>query len=220
MAIEESGSGVYSIGAVARMLGVPQATLRTWEERYSVVRPERSPGGHRLYSREQVEQLRFVAKSVQEGVPPADAHRLLTARLAEEGPLSLTEPQGEVQLLILLAERDPYSAEFADYFLRTEGYEVVTVLDVDEAEAQFAERAPDVAIVDLLISGGRGFELCRRLKQQNSSPILAISTLESRDQALDGGADAFMQKPLDPLVLISTVRDLLQTSAYLRPTES
>ncbi len=220
MAIEESGSGVYSIGAVARMLGIPQATLRTWEERYSAVRPERSPGGHRLYSREQVEQLRFVAKNVQEGVPPADAHRLLTARLAEGGRLSLIEPRGEVQLLILLAERDPYSAEFADYFLRTEGYEVVTVLDVDEAEAQLAERSPDVAIVDLLMSGGGGLELCRRLKQRKSSPILAISALESRDEALDGGADAFLQKPLDPLVLISTVRDLLQTSAYLQARQT
>ncbi len=220
MAIEETRGGVYSIGAVARMLGVPQATLRTWEERYSVVRPERSLGGHRLYSREQVEQLRFVARSVQEGVPPADAHRLLTARLEEGGPLSLTEPRGEVQLLILLAERDPYAAEFADYFLRTEGYDVVIALDADEAEAQFAERAPDVAVVDLLISGGRGFELCRRLKQRSGSRILAISALESRDEALDSGADAFLQKPLDPLVLISTIRDLLQTSAYLRTRQT
>ncbi len=220
MAIEESGGGVYSIGAVARMLGVPQATLRTWEERYSVVRPERSPGGHRLYSREQVEHLRFIVKKVGEGVPPADAHRLLTARLAEGDRLSLTEPRGEVQLLILLAERDPYSAEFADYFLRTEGYEILTVLDIDEAESQFAERSPDVAIVDLLMSGGRGFELCQRLKQRSSSPILAISVLESRDKALDGGADAFLQKPLDPLLLISMVKDLLRTSAYLRERET
>lgn len=215
MAIEESGSGVYSIGAVARMLGVPQATLRTWEERYSVVRPERSSGGHRLYSREQVEQLRFVAKNVEEGVPPGDAHRLLTARLTETDRPLLTEPRGEVQLLILLAERDPFSAEFADYFLRTEGYEVLTVLDIDEAEEKFAERSPDVAIVDLLMSGGRGFELCRRIKQRGNSPILAISALESRDEALDSGADAFLQKPLDPLVLISTVKDLLRMSAYL-----
>jgi DNA-binding transcriptional MerR regulator len=46
---------VYSIGAVARMLGIPPATLRTWEERYGLPVPERSPGGHRLYSRDQTE---------------------------------------------------------------------------------------------------------------------------------------------------------------------
>ena len=46
---------VYSIGAVARMLDIPPATLRTWEERYGLPTPERSPGGHRLYSRDQTE---------------------------------------------------------------------------------------------------------------------------------------------------------------------
>ena len=56
--------GVYSIGAVARMLEIPAATIRNWEERYVTIVPERSPGGHRLYSREQVEQLRFIAAQV------------------------------------------------------------------------------------------------------------------------------------------------------------
>src|SRR4029077_15614912 len=70
--------GVYSIGAVARvleipgrtvpkrggarMLEIPVATIRNWEERYATILPERSPGGHRLYSRDHVEQLRFVAE--------------------------------------------------------------------------------------------------------------------------------------------------------------
>ena len=51
--------GVYSIGAVAQMLGIAVATIRNWEERYATIVPERSPGGHRLYSRDDVEQLRF-----------------------------------------------------------------------------------------------------------------------------------------------------------------
>src|SRR3954454_10520398 len=69
--------GVYSIGAVARMLGVPAATIRNWEERYAAVVPERSEGGHRLYSRDQVDELRFVAAEVSGGLSAADAHRLL-----------------------------------------------------------------------------------------------------------------------------------------------
>ena len=62
----ESGGnrGVYSIGAVARMLGVPAATIRNGEERYATVVPERSEGGHRLYSRDQVDDLRFLATEV------------------------------------------------------------------------------------------------------------------------------------------------------------
>lgn len=198
------------------MLGVPTATLRTWEERYSVVAPERSPGGHRLYSREQVEQLRFVVGHVEEGMPPADAHRLLAERLTERKRGPFTDPVSDVRLLILLAERDPYAAEFADYFLKTEGYETLAVLDAEEAKARFEERSPNLAIVDLLMSGGNGYNLCRALKEQANTPILAVSTLESREEAMDCGADAFLQKPLDPLQLVSTVKDLLGASAYLR----
>jgi len=213
---EATGDGIYSIGAVAGMLGIRTVTLRNWEDRYGLVTPERSEGGHRLYSRRQVEQLRFLASKVEQGMPPGDAHRILAERLDEGDGLPLTEPQSEVRLLILLAERDPYSAEFAEYFLKTEGYETLIVLDGAEARSRFEELSPELAIVDLLISGGDGYDLCRTLKEQGNSPVLAVSTLESRDEALDSGADAFLQKPFEPLQLVSTVRDLLGTSAYLR----
>src|SRR5215207_6894600 len=95
----------YSIGAVARMVVVPVATLRSWEERYGVVVPARSDGGQRLYSRDQLEQLRFLRSRIDEGMSPADAHRLLEQRAASDDV-----PLGETRrrLLILLAERDPY----------------------------------------------------------------------------------------------------------------
>jgi CheY-like chemotaxis protein len=213
---EATGDGIYSIGAVAGMLGIRTVTLRNWEDRYGLVTPERSEGGHRLYSRRQVEQLRFLASKVDQGMPPGDAHRVLAERLDEGEGLPLTDPQSEVRLLILLAERDPYSAEFAEYFLKTEGYETLIVLDASDARTRFEELSPELAIVDLLISGGDGYDLCRTLKEQGNSPVLAVSTLESRDEALDSGADAFLQKPFEPLKLVSTVRDLLGTSAYLR----
>jgi len=213
---EATGDGIYSIGAVAGMLGIRTVTLRNWEDRYGLVTPERSEGGHRLYSRRQVEQLRFLASKVEQGMLPGDAHRVLAERLDEGEGLPLTESQSEVRLLILLAERDPYSAEFAEYFLKTEGYETLIVLDATDARTRFEELSPELAIVDLLISGGDGYDLCRTLKEQGNSPVLAVSTLESRDEALDSGADAFLQKPFEPLQLVSTVRDLLGTSAYLR----
>src|SRR5947209_5971722 len=110
---------VYSIGALARMLHTPAATLRTWQDRYGIVVPERSAGGHRLYSRAHVEQLRFVRDQVAIGLSPADAHRLLRERLESGAGLVENETPGDVDLLILLAERDPYAADFAEYFLRT-----------------------------------------------------------------------------------------------------
>jgi DNA-binding transcriptional MerR regulator len=213
-----TSSPIYSIGAVARMLDIPPATLRTWEERYGLPSPERSPGGHRLYSRDQVDQLRFVKVQLAQGMAPADAHRLLAERL-DAGSLSFSEPEaGKTRLLVLLAERDPYAAELSEYFLRTEGYEVASALDTADATQKVEELTPSMTVVDLLISGGGGLELCRQLKQRSDAPILAISTLDTSDAALEAGADAFLQKPLDPLQLVSAVKDLLGASAFLRRT--
>jgi DNA-binding transcriptional MerR regulator len=213
-----TGRSVYSIGAVARMLDIPPATLRTWEERYGLPVPQRSPGGHRLYSRDQVDQLRFVKAQTAEGMAPADAHRLLAERLAA-GALSFGEPEtGQTRLLILLAERDPHAAELSEYFLRTEGYKVASALDAEEAAHKFEELTPNMTVIDLLISAASGLELCRQLKQRSDAPILAISTLDTGYAALEAGADAFLQKPLDPLQLVSVVKDLLGASAFLRRT--
>jgi DNA-binding transcriptional MerR regulator len=208
---------VYSIGAVERMLGIAAATVRNWEERYGLVKPERSPGGHRLYSRTQVEQLRFVKERVDGGLQPAEAHRLLGERLERGGDLRFAdEGEPSARLLILLAERDPFAAEFEKFFLHTEGYDVALALDAEDAARKFEQRLPQLAVVELLISGGSGAELCRRLKEGGVPACLAISTLEARDEALGAGADAFLQKPLDPLQLVSTVKDLLGESALLQ----
>ena len=212
---------VYSIGAVERMLGIPAATVRNWEERYGLVRPERSGGGHRLYTRAQIEQLRFVKERLEQGLQPAEAHRLLGERLERGGDFRSTDDSEPApRLLILLAERDPYAAEFAEFFLQTEGYEVVLALDADDAARKFEQLLPQLAVVELLLSGGTGAELCKRLKEAGVSACLAISTLEARDQALAAGADAFLQKPLDPLRLVSTVKDLLGESAFLQGATS
>lgn len=208
---------IYSIGAVARLLGVTPATIRTWEERYRVISPQRSPGGRRLYSRDEVARLRFVKEKVDEGIQPADAHRLLAERVEEDGSgVSEESAQGSPRLLILLAERDPYAADLSEYFLRTEGYEVHLALDEADAEGKFRELSPQLAIIELLLSGGVGVDLCRRLKEQHAAPILAVSSLDARDAALAAGADAFLQKPLEPLELVSTVKDLLGSSALTK----
>ena len=209
------GRGVYSIGAVARMLGIPAATIRNWEERYETIVPERSPGGHRVYSRDQMERLRFIAAEVSRGLSAADAHRLL-AEQSERGHQLMNEGQsGAPRLLVLLAERDPVAADLAEFFLRTEGYDVHLALAVGDAEEQWLDSRPQLAIVELMISGGQGAELCRRLKQHDGGCVLAISVLQARDEALAAGADAFLQKPLDPLEFVSTVKDLLGASALV-----
>jgi len=213
---ETSQVGVYSMGAVVRMLGIPAATLRTWEERYAIVLPGRSGGGHRLYSRDQIDQLSFVRDEVERGTTPGDAFRLLDARMAD---YARRHPD-DVSVLIVLAERDAYAAEFSEYFLRTEGYECIVALDADLVLQNLEGRTPSLFVVDLLISGGSGLRLCQEVKRRGPTPVLAISALSSRDAALDSGADAFLQRPYEPIRFISTVKDLLGESAYLRRSVS
>lgn len=203
---------MYSIGAVARMLGVERPTLRAWEERYRVVVPARSEGSHRLYSRDQVEQLRFVLRSMDVGSSAADAHRLLAEQL---GPPTDDGAAGRhVVVLILLAERDRFAAELCEYFLRTEGYEVRAASNRAEAVRSFDEHRPNLSVVDLVMPGG--LELCRRLARDETAPVLAVSALALHDEALTRGASAFLQKPLEHLQFVSTVRDLLGASALTR----
>lgn len=218
MANTSSEQPVFSIGAVAKMLGVPTATLRAWEDRYQVVVPYRSEGSQRLYSRVQVEQLRSIRTGLEDGLSAADAHRMLSERLgaAERGT---TKPDPAVPL-VLIAERDPYAAGLAEYLLRTEGYDVCTALDGPEAAHLFGERSPALVLIDLLISGGAGFRLCRQFAAAGQGQILAVSALESSGEALEAGAAAFVQKPIEPRRLVSVVRDLLGTSALARPAIS
>jgi DNA-binding transcriptional MerR regulator len=216
MTISSNPRPIYTIGAVSRMLGVPVGTLRSWEARYGIVRPSRTSGGQRLYSREQLEQLQFLKTQIADGATPAEAHRLLVDQFGVADDGDLPAVHGGRRLLILLAERDRYAAELSEYFLRTEGYEVLLTLDAADAERRFGQTQPDLAVVELLISGGAGIDLCRRLRARSSTPILAISGLDIPGEAVDAGADAFLRKPLDPLVLVSTVKDLLGESALIR----
>ena len=213
--MEGRGRPIYSISAVARMLGIPVATIRTWEDRYALVVPDRNPSGYRLFSRDQVEQLRFVRTQMADGLSAADAHRLLAERL-EAGLAVAAASGGQPRLLILLAEHDPYAAELQEYFLKTEGFEVEVALGEEAARRAFTDNSPSLVVVELLISGGIGLSLCRSFKEDHDVPIVAVSVLECQDQALDAGADAFLVKPLEPLQFVSTVRDLLGSSALLQ----
>jgi DNA-binding transcriptional MerR regulator len=214
---QQDQEALYSIGAVARMLDVPTSTLRAWEERYGVVTPERSHGSQRLYSRSQIEQLRFIRVQLDRGASAADAHRLLAQAQRGGAIPAAPERPNELQPLILIAERDPYAADLAEYFLRTEDYDVCTAMDATQARLLFSERSPDVVVIDLLISGGAGFRLCGEFAAKSGTQVLAVCAIDSADEAMLAGAAAFLRKPLDPLRLASAVRDLLGTSALARP---
>jgi CheY-like chemotaxis protein len=199
------------------MLGLPTSTIRAWEDRYEVVIPLRSEGAQRLYSRSQVEQLRFLEAHIEAGVTAADAHRLLAQELAKGQLASRPGERKDAGPLVLIVERDAYAAGLAEYFLRTEGYEVAIALDATQAQLYFQELAPTVVLMDLLISGGAGFRLLNDFASGGRSQVVAVAAIDCAEEAVRAGAAAFMRKPLEPLRLVSTIRDILGTSALVRP---
>lgn len=216
---ETGDQPLYSIGAAARIVDVPTTTLRAWEERYGVVRPIRSEGAQRLYSRNQLEQLKYIKAQLDAGASAADAHRLLGDEL-RSGQLPAAPGESDLdRALILIVERDAYAAEFAEYLLRTEGYAVTIARDAQQASLLFEEGAPDLVIIDLLIAGGAGFRVTRDLRAKSEALVLAVASIDAAAEAFEIGASAFLRKPLEPLALASTVRDLLGTSALARASK-
>lgn len=207
---------VYSAAAVSSMLGVPVSILVGWDEGEGYVRPQPT-AGVRLYSRDDLADLFTVKRLTTAHASPDEIRAAIEAdrdRRAE-GPFA-TGGSGR-RMLVLLAERDPYAAEMAEYFLRTEGFDVEVAFSTAEAQTHATDRPPDVSVVELLISGGAGPELVARLKSQTGGCVVAISSLDFEEAALRSGADAFLRKPLEPLELISTIKDLLGESALVRP---
>jgi DNA-binding transcriptional MerR regulator len=159
--VAERGRPLFSIGAVARMLDLAPATIRTWETRYGNVVPERSRGGQRLYSREQVDQLRFVKDEVLAGRRPAEAHRLLAERVASG------EGFAAARMRILLAETKFGAAEMLRQLLGAEGFDVVLASGPDSAGRTLDDVAVTLAVVD---SDEAGFDdLLRELKDRGAS---------------------------------------------------
>jgi DNA-binding transcriptional MerR regulator len=193
------------------MLSVEVGTLRAWEDRYGVVVPARSRGSQRLFSRDQVEQLRFVLRCIEAGSSPADAHRLLQSR---SGPVQGPQ-QGprETLPLVLLAERDRCAAELVEYLLCAEGYDVALATSAASARDLFASSRPALSVLEVALAGG--LELCHRLALGGTSPVLAMSSLELADEALSAGASAFLRKPLERLQFVSAVQDLLGSRALI-----
>jgi DNA-binding transcriptional MerR regulator len=209
-------SALYSIGVISRMVGVPVSTLRAWEDRYGLVVAVRSSGGQRRYTRAQFAQLSFVVEQIDQGFSPGDAHRLLAEQIDQGGDhLDAGATSEEPGVLILIAERDRVAASVEDYLLRTEGFRVAIAASAQDAEEKFEELAPQIVIVELLLSGGVGGRLIERLRAAGAT-VIAVSPLAAREVAAEFGAAAFIQKPIDPLVLVSTVRDLIGTSALSR----
>lgn len=117
---------------------------------------------------------------------------------------------------LLLVEDDAALAELLEYRFRAEGYDVVTSSDGDEALLLAAERTPDLVVLDWMIEGTSGIEVCRRLRRNKTSAAVPIIMLTARDtedervRGLETGADDYLTKPFSPRELVARVGAILR----------
>ena len=107
-----------------------------------------------------------------------------------------------------------------EVLLRREGYEVRSALDGESALAACAAFHPDLILLDVLMPGMDGFEVCRRIKarpETRLTPVVLITGLsekEDRIQGINAGADDFLSKPIDLNELLARTRSLIKLKQY------
>jgi len=117
---------------------------------------------------------------------------------------------------LLLVEDDPALAELIEYRFKGEGYDVRLTGDGDEALLLAAEDAPDLVLLDWMIGGTSGIEVCRRLRREKSTahvPIIMLTARGAEDDRIRGletGADDYVTKPFSPRELIARVAAVLR----------
>ena len=117
---------------------------------------------------------------------------------------------------ILIVEDNEDIIEMIAYNLKKEGYRVLSILDGEEAIGLAKREKPDLIILDLMLPGMDGLEVCRAIKNKESLSAIPIIMLTAKSQEADKvvglelGADDYMTKPFSPRELIARIKAVLR----------
>ncbi len=114
---------------------------------------------------------------------------------------------------ILVIDDDPAMTDLLKIILNTTGAEILTANSGQEGLLAARSKQPDIIIVDLMMSGVDGWQVCKSIRQFSNIPILVLSALDSPGvvaHALETGADDYLVKPVPARVLIAHLQNLLK----------
>jgi DNA-binding response OmpR family regulator len=123
---------------------------------------------------------------------------------------------------ILIVEDDPSIGKLLRRALLLEGYEARLVQDGSAGLSAFHEEHPDLIILDLMLPGIDGIEVCKRIREESDVPILMLTardTVNDRVLGLDSGADDYVVKPFDIDELLARVRAQLRRAEHKQPKQ-
>ncbi|WP_137227221.1 two-component system response regulator [Shewanella sp. MEBiC00475] len=122
--------------------------------------------------------------------------------------------------VILVVDDNPQNIELMQAYLEPKGYKIVTATDGQEALDTLANQPIDLILLDIMMPGMNGFEVTRRVRQDEHLkllPIVLITALwetKERVKGIDAGCDDFITKPVDKNELLSRVKSLLKIKDY------
>ena len=143
----------------------------------------------------------------------------MTEREEQSPPVPLGENEGH----ILVVDDDGQIRHLVAKFLRENGHRVTVARDGREMKQALASSAIDLIVLDIMMPGGNGLELCRELRKSSAMPIIMLTARGSdtdRIVGLEIGADDYLAKPFNPRELLARINAVLRRSrsAQGKPT--
>ncbi|TAJ98347.1 MAG: response regulator [Candidatus Manganitrophaceae bacterium] len=129
--------------------------------------------------------------------------------------------QGKTEKTILIGEDHPDTLNILKLIFEHEGYPVDTSLDSETVLVKALHHKPSLILLDMMLPKIGGVEVCRKLKKDLSTshiPIIIVtakSDQEARAAAVSAGADGYVLKPFDPVVLVEKVNQVLGHSPFV-----
>ena len=115
--------------------------------------------------------------------------------------------------VVLIVEDEESYRDALSFMLTKEGFEVVLAADGEEGLAQFERHGADIVLLDLMMPGLSGTEVCRRLRQRSTVPIIMVTARDAEIDKVVGlelGADDYVTKPFSHRELLARVRAVLR----------